>query len=64
MLAEFIKIERTITKRSYGLDWRDRLIQMSGDEIGGYDLSPGLADKEFMKNVRPIRWISLRRQRI
>ena len=36
--TEFIKIERTITKGSYGLEWRDRLIQLSSN--GGYDLSP------------------------
>ena len=40
MTAEFIKIERTITKRSYGLDWKDTLIRIYGSELDGHDLSP------------------------
>lgn len=40
MTEEFIKIERTIWKRSYGMDTKDKLIQISGKELGGYDLSP------------------------
>jgi hypothetical protein len=39
MAAEFIKIERTIWRRSYGLESKDKLIQISGEELGGYDLS-------------------------
>ena len=40
MTAEFIKIERIIWKRNYGLESKDKLIQISGEEFGGYDLSP------------------------
>ena len=40
MTEEFIKIERTITKRSYGLDWEDELIRLYGSELDGHDLSP------------------------
>lgn len=39
MSTESIKIERIITKRSYGLDCVDRLIQISGD------LSPEFKDQ-------------------
>lgn len=38
--AEFIKIMRTIYKRSYGLETNDKLIQMHGKELEGLDLSP------------------------
>jgi hypothetical protein len=39
MPAEFIKIERTIWRRSYGLETKDKLIQISGEELGGCDIS-------------------------
>lgn len=35
MTVEFIKIERTIWKRDYGLETKDKLIQISGKELGG-----------------------------
>lgn len=44
MSTEFIKIERTITKRTYGLDWKDKLTQISGSELNGYDLSQEFKD--------------------
>lgn len=44
MSEEFIKIERTITKRTYGLDWKDKLIQICGHELGGHDLSQEFKD--------------------
>lgn len=44
MSAEFIKIERTITKRTYGLDWKDKLIQISGNELNGYNLTQEFKD--------------------
>lgn len=40
MSEEFIKIERTIWKRSYGMETKDKLIKISGKELGGNDLSP------------------------
>jgi hypothetical protein len=40
MAEEFIKIERTIWRRSYGLETSDKLIKISGEELGGFDLSP------------------------
>lgn len=43
MSTEFIKIERTITKSIYGLEWEDKLIQLSSN--GGYDLSPEFKDQ-------------------
>jgi hypothetical protein len=45
MSEEFIKIERTIWKRSYGLEINDKLIKISGEELGGYDLSPEFKDQ-------------------
>ena len=39
MSEEFIKIERIIWKRSYGLETKDKLVQISGIELGG-GLSP------------------------
>jgi hypothetical protein len=45
MSAEFIKIERTIWKRNYGLETRDKLIGISGEELGGHDLSPEFKDQ-------------------
>lgn len=39
MTTEYIKIERTIWRRSYGLEIHDKLIQISGEELGGYGLS-------------------------
>ncbi len=44
MSAEFIKIERIITKRTYGLDWKDKLIQICGCELDGHDLSQEFKD--------------------
>jgi hypothetical protein len=44
MPAEFIKIERTIWKRSYGLESKDKLIKISGKELGGYELSSEFKD--------------------
>ncbi len=41
MSEEFIKIERTIWKRNYGIEIKDKLINISGKELGGNDLSPG-----------------------
>lgn len=40
MTAEFIKIERTIWRRIYGLEYHDKLVEISGEELGGYGLSP------------------------
>lgn len=40
MSAESIKIERTIWKRSYGLETKDKLTEVSGEELGGHGLSP------------------------
>ncbi len=50
MSAEFIKIERTIWKRSYDLEIKDKLIQISGEDLGGYDLSPQFKEQlwEYM----------------
>lgn len=43
--AEFIKIERTIWRRSYGLETKDKLIKISGEELGGFDLSLEFKDQ-------------------
>lgn len=40
MSEEFIKIERTIWKRSYGLETKDKLIKISGKELGSNGLFP------------------------
>ncbi len=45
MSEEFIKIERTIWKRSCGLDYKDKLIGISGKELEGYDLSAEFKDQ-------------------
>ena len=45
MTKEFIKMERTIYKRSYGLEWKDRLVKISGEELGGNELSPEFKDQ-------------------
>jgi hypothetical protein len=44
MPDEFIKIERIIWKRSYGLETKDKLLESSGKELGGYGLSPEFKD--------------------
>ena len=44
MPEEFIKIERTIWKRSFGLEYKDKLIKISGKELEGNDLSSEFKD--------------------
>ncbi len=44
-MSEFIKIERTIWKRNYGLETKDKLIGISGEEKGGFELSPEFKDQ-------------------
>lgn len=39
MSKEYIKIERTISKTSFGIETKDKLIEISGEEPGS-DLSP------------------------